>query len=38
MSLNFKSQPVRAGDILVLAEDTIALLKKRSRGFRVFFV
>lgn len=34
MSLNFKSQPVRAGDILVLAEDTIALLKKRSRGFR----
>lgn len=37
MALNFKSQPVRAGDILVLAEDTIALLKKRSRGFRVFF-
>lgn len=36
MTLNFKSQPVRAGDILVLAEDTIALLKKRSRGFRVF--
>ncbi len=37
MSLNFKPQPVRAGDILVLAEDTIALLKKHSRGFRVFF-
>ncbi|EPF5871481.1 helix-turn-helix domain-containing protein [Morganella morganii] len=37
MTLNFKSHAVRAGDILVLAEDTIALLKKRSRGFRVFY-
>ncbi|SHM77114.1 helix-turn-helix domain-containing protein [Morganella morganii] len=37
MTLNFKSQPVRTGDILVLAEDTIALLKRRSQGFRVFF-
>lgn len=37
MTLNFKPHAVRAGDILVLAEDTIALLKKRSRGFRVFY-
>ncbi|HRK86429.1 MAG TPA: helix-turn-helix domain-containing protein [Alcaligenes faecalis] len=38
ISLNFKDQPVRPQDVLVLAEDTIALLKKRSRGFKVFFL
>ncbi|OBU13132.1 helix-turn-helix domain-containing protein [Morganella psychrotolerans] len=37
MNINFKSYAIRPGDILVLAEDTIALIKKRSRGFRVFF-
>ncbi|WP_095162586.1 AraC family transcriptional regulator [Pseudomonas sp. Irchel 3F5] len=36
-TLNFKEHAVRRGDVLVLAEDTIVLLKRRSRGFRVFF-
>ena len=36
-TLNFKEHAVRRGDVLVLAEDTIALLKRRSRCFKVFF-
>ena len=36
-TFNFKEQAVRRGDVMVLAEDTIALLKRRSRNFRVFF-
>ncbi|HDS1818129.1 TPA: helix-turn-helix transcriptional regulator [Pseudomonas putida] len=36
-TLNFKQRAVRRGDVVVLAEDTIALLKRRSRSFRVFF-
>ncbi|MDD2046615.1 helix-turn-helix domain-containing protein [Pseudomonas putida] len=36
-TLNFKERAVRRGDVLVVAEDTIALLKRRSRRFRVFF-
>ena len=36
-AFNFKDQAVRRGDVMVLAEDTIALLKRRSRSFRVFF-
>jgi len=36
-TLNFKEHVVRRGDVLLLAEDTIALLKRRSRGFKVFF-
>jgi AraC-like DNA-binding protein len=38
VSLNFKDQLVRPHDVLVLAEDTIALLKRRSRSFKVFFL
>lgn len=38
LSLNFKEQAVQRHDVLVLAEDTIALLKRRSRGFKVFFL
>ena len=38
VSLNFKDQVVRAHDVLVLAEDTITLLRRRSRGFKVFFL
>lgn len=38
ISLNFKDQIVQRDDVLVLAEDTIALLKRRSRGFKVFFL
>lgn len=36
-ALNFKERVVRRGDLLVLAEDTIALLKRRSRSFKAFF-
>jgi AraC-like DNA-binding protein len=36
-TLNFKEQAVRRGGVLVLAEDTIAVLKRRSLGFKVFF-
>ncbi|SEI03578.1 transcriptional regulator, AraC family [Rheinheimera pacifica] len=36
-TLNFKDHVVRPNDVLVLAEDTIALLKRRSRCFRVYF-
>ncbi|UVM57956.1 helix-turn-helix transcriptional regulator [Pseudomonas sp. B21-012] len=36
-TLNFKEHAVRRGDVLVLAEDTIALLTRRSRGFKVFY-
>ena len=36
-TLNFKEHAVRRGDVVVLAEDTIALFKRRSRGFNVFF-
>ncbi|MEG0859236.1 MAG: helix-turn-helix transcriptional regulator [Pseudomonas sp.] len=36
-TLNFKEHAVRRGDVMVVAEDTIALLKRRSRRFRVFF-
>ncbi len=36
-TLNFKEHAVRRADVLVLAEDTIALLKCRSRRFKVFF-
>ncbi|MNO68790.1 DNA-binding transcriptional regulator AraC [compost metagenome] len=36
-TLNFKEHALRCGDFMVLAEDTIALLKRRSRGFKVFF-
>lgn len=38
ISLNFKEQCVQRNDVLVLAEDTIAMLKRRSRGFKVFFL
>lgn len=36
-TLNFKERAVRRGDVMLLAEDTIALLKRRSRRFKVFF-
>ncbi|MCF5232206.1 MULTISPECIES: helix-turn-helix domain-containing protein [Pseudomonas] len=37
LTLNFKEHAVRRGDVLVLAEDTIALFKRHSRQFNVFF-
>lgn len=36
-TLNFKEHAVRRGGVMLLAEDTIALLKRRSRRFKVFF-
>lgn len=36
--LNFKAHAIRRGDVLLLAEDTIALLKRRSRRFQAFFL
>ena len=36
-TLNFKEHAVRRGDVVLLAEDSIALLKRRSRGFKVFY-
>ncbi|QBF27134.1 helix-turn-helix domain-containing protein [Pseudomonas tructae] len=36
-SLNFHEQAIRPGDVLVLAEDTVAVLRRRSRTFKVFF-
>ncbi|MCU1766478.1 AraC family transcriptional regulator [Pseudomonas protegens] len=36
-TLNFKEHAVRRGAVMLLAEDTIALLKSRSRRFKVFF-
>lgn len=36
-SLNFKECAIKPGDVLVLAEDTIALLRRRSRSFTMFF-
>ncbi|MGO3712989.1 helix-turn-helix domain-containing protein [Alcaligenes aquatilis] len=38
VSLNFKDQVLRPHDVLVLAEDTMTLLKRRSQGFKVFFL
>lgn len=36
-TLNFKEHAVRRGGVMLLAEDTIALLNRRSRRFKVFF-
>ncbi|MDF3837736.1 helix-turn-helix transcriptional regulator [Cupriavidus basilensis] len=36
-TLNFKEHAVRRDDVMVLAEDSIALLKRRSRRFKIFF-
>jgi AraC-like DNA-binding protein len=36
-TLNFKEHAIRRGGVMLLAEDTIALLKRRSRRFKVFF-
>ncbi|WP_286072081.1 hypothetical protein [Stenotrophomonas sp. 57] len=33
LALNFREVAVRRHDVLVLAEDTLALLRQRSRGF-----
>lgn len=37
LTLNFKEHAVRRGDVVVLAEDTIAWFKRHSRRFNVFF-
>lgn len=37
-TLNFKAHAIRPDNVLVLSEDSIAMLKRRSRGFKVFFI
>lgn len=37
-TLNFQQHAIRPDDVIVLSEDTIALLKRRSRRFKVFFI
>ncbi|MDX7992081.1 helix-turn-helix domain-containing protein [Xenorhabdus littoralis] len=37
ININFKKYPVKAYDILVLAEDSIAIWQKKSADFRLFY-
>ncbi|WP_237386618.1 AraC family transcriptional regulator [Xenorhabdus sp. Sc-CR9] len=37
ININFKKYPVKAYDILVLAEDSIAIWQKKSANFRLFY-
>lgn len=37
VSINLRKQIIKAGDIVVLAEDSLAIVQKRSRSFHVFY-